>query len=266
MLLLAAPQAGLANGDAAAADKGRSRIASDDAAGSVLLLETTINGTPAGVLALNERNDRISVPRQTAQLLRLPDRGDAVELAATPAIQVQLDRPHSTIALQAPPALMDVLDISAGSPASVDLSPETWGAALNDDVNVRRNLTGPGPAQALGGLLDVSGFGPDLMAHSGWAYDSARRQDVAAEAGFCALVRLDSSVTRRPLDRSVSISIGYSVSDAGAIGRPYRFAGVSAGDDHSGQPAAWSSLPIPSVSGAALAASAPDVYTNGVRT
>ena len=151
----------------------------------------------------------------------------------------------------------------------LDLSSETWGAYANYDINLRRGF---GPAQngtgttdagtgfRWGGLFDLNGFAPDLLAHNSFAYDSARQ-------GGQPLVRLDSNLTWRPASLDLAASGGDLISDVALslpAARAYRFGGVQIGTDHSGTPA-WTSLPVPSVSGTAQAQSSIDVYINGQR-
>jgi outer membrane usher protein len=232
------------------------------AANQQLLFDIIVNGVDQGVMKVERTGGRVVLPKATLAALRLP--GDRLDLAATPDIHYSVEETTSVLRLTVPVALLGRQTLAVQERSDVLLSPEVWGGWINYNVNVRKDLaTGSGSspdanAVAWGGEADLNLTGPDLVGGSGWAYDSQQNQ---------APVRLDSSLTWRPAARDIAVTLGDAVSDVSSVmaaARPYRFAGITAGTDHSAEPA-WSPTPIPSVSGTAQAQSAIDVVISGER-
>jgi len=202
---------------------------------------------------------------------------EGLDLSAETGIASRFDEAKSTLALTVPASMLSTQRFAPeGDDVQVNLSPETWGAYVNYDVNLRREF---GPSTAftssggnasrsrsfgigpVGGLAELRVLAPDVVGSGGWAYDSTRPERDA-------VVRLDTTLTWRPTWLNMAVSAGDLVSTTTAslaATRPYRFAGLQLGTDYSGTPS-WSSSPIPSVNGTAQAQSVIDVYLNGQRT
>jgi outer membrane usher protein len=231
------------------------------------LVQIIVNGVDSGILPVTVSGEKISLPPATATALRIRNpSGAALDLASRPDIASKFDEAQSVLKLTvAIPALVPAHFGGSGT-EDIQLSPETWGAYTNYDVNIRRALaqtTGLTAGQtggiAWGGLFDLNGLGPDLVGHSAWAYDTQRTPE--------SLVRLDSNLTWRPASLSLAATAGDLVSSTQLAlpeARAYRFGGIQVGTDFGGTPS-WSSLPIPSMAGTAQAQSSIDLYINGQR-
>lgn len=240
------------------------------------LVDILVNGVAAGTLPIIVSNGKVTLPRSTLSALRITGiAGESLPLAGRSDISYRFDESKSVLSLTVPVAMLGLVRMGSGADAeAIRLSPETWGAFVNNDVNARRGFggaagaggfgatTGAGNAGgfAWGGLADLHGLWPDVVANSGWAYDSTRGPGQA-------LVRLDSNLTWRPAALDLAATAGDMVSIASLnlpAARPFRFLGIQVGTDYSGTPA-WTSTPIASVSGTAQAQSTVDVYVNGQR-
>ena len=238
------------------------------------LVDILVNGVPAGTLPIIVSNGSVTLPRSTLNALRITGiAGESLPLAGRSDIAYRLDEVKSVLSLTVPVAMLGLVRLGSGANGdAVRLSPETWGGFVNYDVNARRGFggaagtgsTGGTGGFAWGGLADIHGLGPDVVANSGWAYDSTRG---GTSGSGQALVRLDSNLTWRPAAFNLAATAGDMVSVASLnlpAARPYRFLGIQVGTDYSGTPA-WTSTPIASVSGTAQAQSTVDIYVNGQR-
>ncbi len=242
--------------------------APETAAEQQLLVRVELNGVDFGNQLIRvSRGGGITLPGATVRALRLKGRpGVPLEVSPASGIVARLDPSRTTLALTAPASMLAAqLFAPELDEASVHLSPETWGAYVNYDLNARHAFSHGGASApglgSWGGLADLRVLAPDMAGGFGWAYDGT--QGVAN-----GLARLDSTLTWRPASLAMAVSAGDVVSaTTGSLAeaRPYRFGGVQMGTDHSGVPG-WSSSPIPSVSGTAQAQSAIDVYLDGQRT
>jgi outer membrane usher protein len=243
------------------------------------LVLVEVNGVSFGSQLIRVAKGRITLPPATARTLGIAGQaGEAIELAPGTGIASRLDEAQGTLSLTVPVSRLAAQRFASEADAvRVNLSPETWGAYVDYDLNARHDFGSSATevSQGAGGISGrrSSGFGswgglaelrvlaPDAVGGFGWAYDSTRlTRD--------ALVRLDSTLTWRPKSLDIAVSAGDVVSTTTATlgqGRPYRFGGVQVGTDYSGTPG-WSSSPIPSVTGTAQAQSSIDVYLDGQRT
>ncbi len=235
-----------------------------------LLVEVKVNGVASGTLPILVSKGRITLPAATVRELGIAGRpGQALALSPESGITARLDEATGTLALTVPVGRLATRRFAPeGGAAAVRLSPETWGAYVNYDLNARHALGQASNGAPLGsgsggfgwgGIAELRVLAPDVVGGFGWAYDSA--------AGATnAVVRLDSTFTWRPAWLSAAVSAGDVVSTTSALlARSYRFGGLQIGTDHSGAPG-WSSSPVASVAGTAQAQSAIDVYLNGQRT
>ena len=251
---------------AAPADAPPSRfvLAPDNVPEQRLLLDATVNGVARGQVLAIVSDDAITLDSAAQRALNLSHAGDAsMRLTRNGPIEFEVDVLAATLALRVPAAMMDVQRFAPEAPpAEVRLSPETWGAYVNYDANLRRSLTGasgPAAAPGFGALADLHVQAPDVVGSFGWAYDNGH----AAAGG---LVRLDSTLTWRPSWESIAVSAG-DVQPLGELmgtTRIYRYLGLQIGTDFSASPG-WSSAPIASVNGSAQAQSVLDLYLNGQR-
>lgn len=237
------------------------------------------NGVAFGSQLIRVSKGKVSLPAATLRALGIAGRPDeSLDLAPESGITFRLDEGKGTLSLTVPVSRLATQRFAPeADTVRIDLSPETWGAYVNYDLNVRRdfgpsanansfNLGGTSNTRSSrfgswGGLADLRVLAPDVVGGFGWAYDSSRR-------GADALIRLDSTLTWRPKWLDIAASAGDVVSTTTASlaqGRPYRFGGLQIGTDYSGTPG-WSSSPIPSVTGTAQAQSSIDVYLDGQRT
>src|SRR5947209_17257530 len=235
------------------------------------LVQIFVNGVDAGLHQIIVSSGAVSLPVTTLAELRISGvPSDPLVLTVRADIDSQFDEAKSVLNLTVPIAMLGPTRLDLGSTGrELALSPETWGAYTNYDVNLRRafggTTSGIGPINTgaglqWGGLFDLNALAPDFVGHNSWAYDSARQPGQP-------LVRLDSNLTWRPAALDLTASAGDLISDVPismASARSYRFGGVQIGTDHSGTPA-WSGLPVPSISGTAQAQSSIDVYINGQR-
>ena len=243
------------------------------------LVSVEVNGVDVGTQLIRVAQGAISLPPATVGALGIVGRpGTSLDLSPASGITYKLDEAKGTLTLVVPASKLTSQRFAPDADAvQVRLSPETWGAYVNYDVNIRHDLgqlVGSGPSTLggtasaqktgfgpWGGVADLRVLAPDFVGGFGYAYDSTR---LARDA----VVRLDSTVTWRPASLDVAASAGDVVSKTTASlaqARAYRFGGVQVGTDYSGDPG-WSSSPIPSVTGTAQAQSAIDVYLNGQRT
>jgi outer membrane usher protein len=231
------------------------------------LVQIIVNGVDSGILPITVSGNAISLPPETAAALRVRNPpGAALDLATRPDIASQFDEAKSVLKLTVPIPALEPARFGGSGNEDIQLSPETWGAYTNYDVNLRHALSQTTSLAASqtstipwGGFFDLNGLGPDFVGHGAWAYDTARTPQ--------PLLRLDSSLTWRPSSLSLSATAGDMVSGtqlALPAARAYRFGGVQAGTDFGGSPS-WTSLPIPSLAGTAQAQSTIDVYINGQR-
>jgi outer membrane usher protein len=227
------------------------------------LVQIIVNGVDAGILPIIVLGNAISLPPETAAALRVRGPpGAALDLATRPDITSQFDEAQSVLKLTIPIPALEAAHFGGSDTEEIKLSPETWGAYANYDVNIRRGLgqtLGQTDGTNWGGLFDINGLGPDFLGHGAWAYDTARTPT--------PLLRLDSSLTWRPSSLSLAATVGDMVSGtqvALPAARAYRFGGLQVGTDYGGTPS-WTSLPIPSMAGTAQAQSTIDLYINGQR-
>ncbi len=260
---------------AAAQDDLASRFATapDTTPDEQQLVQVKLNGVPYGDLLVNVSHGQITLPPSTVKALGLiAPKGHALDLSAQTAIAYQFIESQGVLVLKAP---VELLSAQRFAPDEADrkspLSPETWGAYVNYDLNVRHDFDGSsdgtssgvgvGSGSYWGGDAELRMLAPNFIGTFGWAYDSERQ---SADA----LIRLDSTVSWRPAALNIAVSAGDVIStttDTLAQARPWRFGGVQIGTDFSGVPG-WSSSPIPSVTGSAQAQSSIDVYLDGQRT
>ena len=277
-LILGSP--GIAWSAASGSDDLASRFATapEAAPDQQQLVLVEVNGIKFGSQLIRVAQGRITLPAATVVTLGItgPAR-QPLELSPASEITSRHDEALGTLSLTVPASRLASQRFApeAGA-ARVNLSPETWGAYVNYDLNARHDFgpsttgtsqTSGSPGRkassfgSWGGFAELRVLGPDAIGGFGWAYDSSRlTRD--------ALVRLDSTITWRPKSLDIAVSAGDVISTTTATlaqGRPYRFGGVQVGTDYSGTPG-WSSSPIPSVTGTAQAQSSIDVYLDGQRT
>ena len=262
-------------GSAAAARDGdlasRFATAPEAAADQQQLVQVKLNGVPYGDLLIRVSHGRISLPASTVRALGLiGPRGQALDLLPRGAISYHFNEAEGVLVLSVPVRLLSSQRFAPDVDTSkARLSPETWGAYANYDLNLRHEFSGTGDgigsgggsASYWGGSAELRLLAPNFVGGFGWAYDSER-------PSADALIRLDSTLSWRPQSLNVAVSGGDVIStttDTLAQARPYRFGGIQIGTDFSGVPG-WSSSPIPSVTGTAQAQSAIDVYLDGQRT
>ena len=245
------------------------RTAPEAAPPQMQLVQIFVNGVDGGLHHIIVSSGTVSLPASTLRELRIAGvSSDPLVLTGRTDIGSQLDEAKSVLNLTVPLSLLGPTRIDLGpSGRELALSPETWGAYTNYDVNARRGFgaattasgtIGTGPQW--GGLFDLNALAPDFIGHNSWAYDSAR-------SGGQPLVRLDSNLTWRPASLDLAATAGDLISDVPLslpAARSYRFGGLEIGTDHSGTPS-WTSLPVPSISGTAQAQSSIDVFINGQR-
>ena len=235
------------------------------------LVQIFVNGVDAGLQQIIVSSGTVALPAATVAALRIAGiAGDPLVLSGRADIGSQFDEAKSVLNLTVPIAMLGPNRLDFGPEGrDLALSPETWGAYVNYDVNARRGFggttngtgtIGAGAGLQWGGLFDLNAMMPDFIGHNSWAYDSAR-------SGGQPLVRLDSNLTWRPAWLDLAAVAGDLISDVPIsvpAARSYRFGGFQIGTDHSGTPS-WTSLPVPSVSGTAQAQSSIDVFINGQR-
>lgn len=236
----------------------------------VQLVRIFVNGVDSGLHQIVVSAGSIALPAPTVAALRIAAApGEVLVLTGRADLTAQFDEAKSALDLTVPISMLGPARLNIGPDnAELRLSPETWGAYANYDVNVRRGFgpqtnqtgtTGSGAGFQWGGLFDLNGLGPDFAAHHSLAYDTARPGQ--------SLIRLDSNLTWRPASLDLVAIAGDLISDVPVslpAARSYRFGGLQIGTDHSGEPS-WTSLPVPSVSGTAQAQSSIDVFINGQR-
>ncbi len=230
-----------------------------------VLVTIFVNGVEGGTHIALIKPGSVALPEATLVALRLP--ADMPPLDKAPNVHFTLDKANWILKLQVPASLLGAqVFATALSSSRETLSSETWGGWVNYSVNGRRVIdqgaTGLGSASTKtygwGATAAATLIAPDYLGDAGWAYDS----DLES-----APVRLDSSLTWRPVDRALAVTGGDSVSVTPPVvaeARPFRFGGVAIGTDFSGQPG-WTDSPIPSVSATAQAESAVDVFVDGAR-
>jgi outer membrane usher protein len=238
----------------------RSRVAGDVPDDGQRVVAVTLNGVPAGSHPVPLAGAEVLLPPETAAALRL-GRGPR-RLSEVRSARWSLDSAVGTLVITVDPTVLSPVRLDAGrTTPDLRLSPETWGAYANYFLNARQRIGDtPGRATAWGGLVDINVFAPDLYGFSRWSYDSERIQ-------VGGPVRLDSAVGWRPLERDVRVQIGDAVSSGLTSipgGRPYRFLGAQVGTDFSARPG-FSTLPVPTIGGSALAQSTIDIFINGQR-
>jgi outer membrane usher protein len=256
--LLTAPGQVLAEEDGGLSSiEGLFKTAPEQPPDGALVLDVTLNGVPMGPMNFVASGQELSVPLDTVRALRLKP-------AATGVLQVtrlapetyKLDRAGGTVAITAPADAFELITLTPfGAQTAQRLSPETGGLYLNYDVNARHARSTTASHDGYGGFASVHAFAPDFVANSGWSYDTDGRSGP---------VRLDTTLTWRPVERELALSIGDLTSAPGTIARPFRFSGLTFGTDHSAEPL-WSPVPLQSVTGTAQPTSSIDLYVNGLR-
>ena len=165
------------------------------------LVQIFVNGVDAGLHQIIVSSGTVSLPAATLAALRIAGvAGDPLVLTGRADIGSQFDEAKSRLDLTVPIAMLGPNRLDLGHPGSdLALSPETWGAYVNYDVNARRGFggttngtgtIGAGAGMQWGGLFDLNALAPDFIGHNSWAYDSARNGQ--------PLVRLDNNLTWRP--------------------------------------------------------------------
>ncbi len=277
LLSVAAARAAPTQGDDLAS---RFKTAPETAPDQQQLVQIEVNGVDLGNQLIKVSQGKVTLPFATMAVLGIAGRPrESLDLSSATGIVARFDAAKSTLALTVPVSMLSAQRFAPEvDDVQVRLSPETWGAYVNYDFNLRRdfgqsatsstgnavNSASRGRSSAIGavgGLAELRVLAPDVVGSSGWAYDSTR-------LGADTLVRLDTTLTWRPAWLNMAVSAGDLVSATNvslAATRPYRFAGLQVGTDYSGTPS-WSSSPIPSITGTAQAQSAIDVYLNGQRT
>ncbi|MBV9584294.1 MAG: hypothetical protein JO213_05345, partial [Alphaproteobacteria bacterium] len=173
------------------------RTAPEAAPPQMQLVQIFVNGVDGGLHHIIVSSGTVSLPASTLRELRIAGvSSDPLVLTGRTDIGSQLDEAKSVLNLTVPLSLLGPTRIDLGpSGRELALSPETWGAYTNYDVNARRGFgaattasgtIGTGPQW--GGLFDLNALAPDFIGHNSWAYDSAR-------SGGQPLVRLDSNLT-----------------------------------------------------------------------
>jgi len=177
----------------------------------------------------------IVLPAATLRALGIDGTLEALDLAQASDIGSRLDESRGTLALTIPHRRFSARRFAPEAAAVPGLSPETWGAYVNYDINFRHefsstrfygsSLVGSSRRSSaigtFGGLADVRVLAPDVLGDFGFAYDGmSSRPD--------ALVRLASTLTWRPKRLDVALSAGDVVSTTSLIAqaRAYRFGGV----------------------------------------
>ena len=249
----------------------RFAVAPDSPPPQQLLVSIEINGIDCGDHVVQISGKEITL--SPATLLKLHIRNNSasgLSLMKARNLHYDYDVVNGHLALQVPSAMLAPQAFAPEDHSDdIHLSPETWGAYLDYDVNVRHNFQSKtaedvgsptNGANAWGGIVNARVIAPNLVGDLGWAYDSAR---LGARQ-----TRLDDVVTWRPSWVSFAVSAGDVISTTTASlteARAYRFGGVQVGSDFSRNPG-WSTSSIPSITGTAEAQSSIDVYLDGQRT
>lgn len=264
VLALAAAMTFLVQRPAARAESDR-HTAPDTLPDQKMLVRITLNGLDQGEQIVWVTSDGVTLPPDTLHALHLAAKDQANwQLRAEDGVRYNLDIAGSALSLDLPASRFEIQRFAPDAPTlEVKLSPETWGAYVDYDINVRSSFAGAraGATLAFGGLADLRLLGPDLQGSFGFAYDSASSRPGAGP------IRLDSLLTWRPANDNLAVSAGDLLPrlDSLAATRAYRYFGLQVGTDFSAA-IGWSSAPIVSVAGSAQAQSVLDLYINGQRT
>ena len=241
----------------------RFRTAPPDVGRQKVIADIVLNGIDVGTHEILVDGPKVTIPHSVLQDVRLGNlASDALELQPGGDTEFGFDPKTSTLDLKVGAARLQALRIGPAGDASAPLalSPEAWGGWVNYDGNIRRGFGAGVPRRRPvdgGAFAELNLTGPDFLGYSSWSYDSAR------DAGQ-ATVRLDTYGTWRPSDKTLSATVGDDVSDSPGTARPFRYAGIEVGTDHSAQPG-FSQSPIASITGNAAAQSSIDVYIDNQR-
>ena len=218
----------------------RFATAPDTAPDQQQLVQIEINGVDLGNQLIKVFKGRVTLPFATLAALGIAGRPrTSLDLSSETRIATRFDEAKSTLALTVPVSMLSAQRFAPEvDDVQVRLSPETWGAYVNYDFNLRydfgQSMTGTSAGRegsvsrgrssfgAVGGLAELRVLAPDVVGSGGWAYDSTR-------LGPDALVRLDTTLTWRPTWLNMAVSAGDLVSSTTvslAATRPYRFAGL----------------------------------------
>src|SRR5436309_6001782 len=135
------------------------------------LVQIFVNGVDAGLHQIIVSSGTVSLPAATLAALRIPNAGgDPLVLTGRADIGAQFDEAKSQLNLTVPVSMLGPNQFDLGPPGSdLALSPETWGAYVNYDVNARRGFggttngtgtIGAGAGTQWGGLFDLNALAP----------------------------------------------------------------------------------------------------------
>ena len=224
-----------------------------------------INDVEAGYHDIKVNGDKIVLPHSTLSALRLEglSHTDLSLKQGMEALIWKWDPKSGTLVLKVKPGVLGPLVLGATDDTVIRLSPETTGAWVNYDMNIRRSFgKGALPGkQALGfdagGIAELNATAPDYGFYGAWSHDSGKTVGATT-------VRLDTYGLWRPEDKTLFAAVGDRISGANGQARPYRFAGIEIGTDYSARPG-FNSNPLRQFSGTAAAQSSIDVYVDSQR-
>ena len=221
-----------------------------------LILRLDVDGLDEGEHRISVLPDgSVRVDREVARVLRLGATARDGS-AMLPPSNVTIDRSASTGVLRLPAGARLPLELSAPMGNSIlRNSPETWGAWVDYDVNLRTDITqgSSRPRVGGGGLVNFRGAAPDFRVGSSWGFTDLQPGVVA---------RFDTAVSWLPSNRRLAVTMGDGVAVLDAGGRAFRMGGIHVGSDLTSEPG-FSSAPVVRVGGTAQALSVLEVLIGG---
>lgn len=246
-------------------------LAASDAAGRMLALEVTVNGSNTGTWPLLERQGVLHAPRSAFDEWRVPlspdtpalrFRGtDYLPLSGIAGFSAQTDLSNQSLALHFSPESFAPTQLNSPLSSRPVLSPVLPSVFVNYDLNYTATASGGSAAKDLGLLAEIgfsSAWGVLTSSHLGrnLANDARLGQPRSG-------VRLETTFTRNLPERNQTLRLGDASTRAGLWGRSVYFGGVQWGSNFALTPG-FISQPRLALNGISSAPSTVELYVNDV--
>lgn len=228
---------------------------------AAMLLDVSVNGRDAGVMAVQEDGGRLFLPdtdfRKLALAVHSPaDARGRHDLSAITGLEIEKDMAGQRLLLHVDPALLPrrLYDLANEAPSSSPSRSDS-GAIFRYDLS----LTGGDVGRA--GLAGGGDFALDVFTPGGRFTSGGF---VALDAAGWHPARLDSALIFESPGDMTHVIAGDAISGAAAFGRAVRFGGVQWGRDFSLQPGLVTQ-PLPAFFGQSEVPATIDVYSGAAK-
>ena len=169
-------------------------------------------------------------------------------------ILIHLDEKLQKLALQLPPRYFPMTMIGHASAINIPPPPAYLGGFGNYDL-FYSSTSGASTSNTLNGAFEVGMFNQLGAGVTGFLTKNGN--------GNSDIIRLDSTWTRDFPAEIKTLTLGDTIGNSGAWGRPVRFGGIRYGTNFATQPG-FIKQPLPGISGESALPSTTELYINGI--